>query len=93
MALTASCRAGFSLPGRNRLFREPDRQTSPLAQRGVVLGPVRHLVPLFGNVVTASGMSLEGHGKYPTWRAQASYAIQLRLPNRLSVQQGDSHRL
>src|SRR5918993_5660816 len=65
MALTASCRAGLSLPGGNRLVREPDREAFALAQGCIVLCPVRYPVPLFGNVVTASGMSLEGHGRNP----------------------------
>jgi hypothetical protein len=44
------------------LVREPDGQASPLAQAGIVLGPVRHSMPLLADGVTASGIGLEGHG-------------------------------
>ena len=65
MGLTASCRAGLRPPGGNRLLREPDREASALAQGGVVLGPVRHPVPLLGDMVTASGIGFERHGRDP----------------------------
>jgi hypothetical protein len=57
MGLTASCRAGFGPPGGNRILREPDGETAPLAQGGIVLRPVRYPVPLLGNAVTASGIA------------------------------------
>ena len=65
MGLTASCRAGLGPPGGNRLLREPDREASPLTQGGVVLRPIRHPVPLLGDVVTASGIGFERHGRGP----------------------------
>ena len=36
-----------------------ESETCPLAQRGVVLGPVRHPVPLLGDVMTATGIGFE----------------------------------
>jgi hypothetical protein len=48
------------------IVREPDGETSALAQGGIVFGPVRHPVPLLGNVMPASSIGLEGHGRYPT---------------------------
>ena len=63
MRLTASCRAGLGPPGGNRFLSEPDREASPLAQGRVVLRPVRHPVPLLRDVVTASGIGLEWHGR------------------------------
>src|SRR4051794_22412048 len=52
-------------PGRDRLLGEPDRQAPTLTQAGVVRAPVRHPVPLLGEVVTASGMGLERHKQFP----------------------------
>ena len=66
VGLTTACRAGLGPPGGNRLVREPDRQTASLAQAGVILGPVRHPVPLLGNSVPASGVGFERHGRCPT---------------------------
>jgi hypothetical protein len=37
-------------------------QAPPLAQGGIILGPVRDLVLLLGNVVAAVLVELEGHG-------------------------------
>jgi hypothetical protein len=65
MRLTASGRAGLGPPSRNRLVREPDGETSPLTQGGIVFGPVRHPVPLSWNVVLASGIGFERHGRNP----------------------------
>ena len=63
MRLTASGRPGLGPPGGNRLLREPDCEASPLTQSRVVLRPIRHPVPLLRDVVTASGIGLEGHGR------------------------------
>ena len=52
-------------PGRDRLLREPDRQAATLAQGGVVVRPVGDPVPLLGDVVTASSVGLERHGRRP----------------------------
>jgi hypothetical protein len=51
-------------PGRDRLLREPDRQAPTLTQADVLRAPVRHPVPLLGDVVTASGMGLERHKEF-----------------------------
>ena len=59
--LTASGRTGLGTPGCDRFFGEPHRQASALAQGSIVLRPVRHPVPLLGDVMTAGGIGLEGH--------------------------------
>src|SRR3954463_7169966 len=45
--------ARLRLPGSDRLVGEPDRQAPALAQGSIILGPVRDLVLLLGNVVAA----------------------------------------
>src|SRR5215213_7473582 len=55
--------AGLRLPGRNCRLREPDRQAPTLAQGGIILGPVRHLVLLLGKVVAAVLVQLERQGR------------------------------
>src|SRR5829696_7360927 len=52
-------------PGCDRLIGEPDRQTSTLAQAGVIGRPVRDLVLLPGDVVAAGLVQLEGQGEHP----------------------------
>jgi hypothetical protein len=55
----------------SRLFGEPDRQATPLAQDSIVFRPIRHPVPLSRNVVPVSGVSFERHGAHPmsgNWR-------------------------
>ena len=74
-------------PGGNGFRREPDGQTSPLTQAGVVLGPVRHRVPLLGNVVTAGGIGHEGHGGIFARKPNRPLRYQTRLPTRSSMQQ------
>jgi hypothetical protein len=66
MRLTASCGARLGPPGSNGILRESDGETASLSKAGVILGPVRHPVPLLGNAVPASGIGFEWHGKYPT---------------------------
>src|SRR5215213_9048893 len=65
MRLTASRCTRFGLPGGHRLVREPDRETSPLAQGGIVFGPACDPVPLLGDAVTAISIGLERHGRNP----------------------------
>src|SRR4051794_15346502 len=60
--LTAWCGARLGFPSRDRLLREPDRQAPTLAQGRIVLGPVRHPAPLFGDMVTAISIGFERHG-------------------------------
>ena len=88
MRLAASCSARLSPPGGNRFLSEPDREAPSLAQGRIVLRPVRHPVPLLRDVVTASSVGLEWHGRHPSSGGQLSYAIPLRPPNRLFVQHG-----
>src|SRR3954453_2940487 len=63
--------ARLPLPGRNRRLREPDRQAPALAQGSIVLGPVRDLVLLLGNVVAAVLVQLERQGRLPGIRGGA----------------------
>ena len=63
MRLAARWRAGLGPPGGDRRLREPDRETASLTQAGVVFGPIRHLMPLLRNAVTASGIGFEWHGR------------------------------
>ena len=92
MGLTAWCSAGLGPPGGNCLLCEPDGEASALAQGRVILRPIRHPVPLLGDVVPESGIGFEWHGRYPTERAQAPYVTQCQLPTRLSVQQSPIER-
>ena len=62
--LTAGRGARLGLPGRDRRFREPHGQTSPLTKGGVILRPVRNLVPLPREVVTAVLVDLERHERF-----------------------------
>ena len=87
MGLTTTCGAGLCLPGGNRFLREPNGETAPLTQTGAVLRPIRDLVPLLWNAVTASGMGFEWHGRESLVRGRTGlYATQPRLPTRLSMQ-------
>ena len=88
MRLAASCCTRLSPPSRNGFLGEPDRETASLTQTGVVLGPIRDLVPLLRNAVTASGIGFEWHGRESLVRGRTGlYATQPRLPTRLSMQQ------
>src|SRR5215207_8533000 len=90
MRLAASCRARLSAPSRNGFLGEPDHETASLTQTGVVLRPIRDLVPLLRNAVTASGIGFEWHGRESVVRGRTGlYATQPRLPTRLSMQQSD----
>ena len=53
--------ARLGVPGRDRLFREPDRQAPTLAQGGIILGPVRHPAPLLRDMMPAISIGLERH--------------------------------
>src|SRR5208283_5823294 len=50
------------LPRRDRLIGEPDRQAATLAETGLIRRPIRDLVPLPRDVVTAILVQLERHG-------------------------------
>src|SRR5215203_2914350 len=80
--------ARLSLPGRDRLLREPDRQAPALAQGSIIFGPVRHPAPLLGDAMPARGMGLERHGGDPgSQKGSSSYASHPRTPTARSVQQ------
>ena len=90
MRLTTACSAGLSPPGGNRFLSESDREGPSLAQGRIVFRPVRYSVPSLRDVVTASSVGFEWHGRDAKSEGQLSYAIPLRPPNRQFVQKGDS---
>src|SRR3954462_4700632 len=63
--------ARLSVPGCDCVLGEPDRQAPALAQGSIVLGPVRDLVLLLGNVVAAVLVQLERQGRLPGIRSGA----------------------
>ena len=63
--LAAARGAGLGLPRRNRGFRKPDGQAPALAQGDVIGRPIRHSVPLLGDVMTAILIRFEWHGDCP----------------------------
>ena len=63
--LAARGRARLRPPTLDGLVREPDRQAAALAQAGVISAPVRDLVLLLGNAVTAVLVQLERQGGHP----------------------------
>src|SRR5215218_11177646 len=80
--LAARRGAGLRLPGRNRRLREPDRQAPALAQGGIILGPVRDLVLLLGNVVAAVLVQLKRQGRIRrSGEGRTSYATQPPPPS------------
>jgi hypothetical protein len=91
--LTAACRARLGPPGGNGILGEPDRETAPLTQGGVVLRPIRDPVPLLRNPVRRAALALNGTGSIRREGVQASYVSWFRLPTHLFVQQGASYPL
>src|SRR5215207_3578431 len=85
--LTARRGAGLRLPGRDRLFCEPDRQAPALAQGGIILGPIRDPAPLLRDAVTAISIGLERHGRPRVTEGLPSYASHTNTPTAPSVQQ------
>src|SRR5215212_3276974 len=53
--------ARLGMPGRDRGWREPDRQAPALAQGRVVFGPVRDPAPLLWDTMAAISIGLERH--------------------------------
>ncbi len=73
--LPARGRARLRSPARDCLVRKPDRQTSALAQAGIILTPVHDLVPLPGNMMAAVLVQLEQQDGHPSsGQGRASYA-------------------
>src|ERR1700674_2450895 len=70
--LAAARAARLGLPRRNRRFREPHGQAAALAQGAVIGGPIRHLVPLLRDVLTAILVRFEWHDDYPRVRNRAA---------------------
>src|SRR5258705_9556070 len=73
--LAAARAAGLGLPRRNRRFREPHGQAAALAQGGVIGGPIRHLVPLLRDVLTAILVRFEWHDDCPRVRNRAALLL------------------
>ncbi len=69
-------RARLGRPRRDRLVGEPDRQAAALAQAGVVGRPVRHLVLLARDVVTAVLVPLERQDGHPGLGRAIPYVTQ-----------------
>src|SRR6516162_5105416 len=91
--LAAARGAGLGLPRPNRCFREPDGQTSALAQGNVIGRPIRHSVPLLRDVMTAILVRFEWHDECPTsGPGPPSYTVHPSPPNDRSVQQGAEQR-
>src|SRR5437868_15352210 len=87
--LAAARGAGLGLPRRNRGFRKPDGQAPALAQGDVIGRPIRHSVPLLGDVMTAILIRFEWHGDCPgSGAGPPSYTLHSSPPNDRSVQQG-----
>jgi len=80
--LPTAGRPWFGRPRRVRLIRESHRQAAALAQAGVVGRPVRDLVPLPRNVMTAVLVQLERQGGHPGQdKGTISYPAQLLSTN------------
>src|SRR5207245_11432418 len=61
VGLTAPRGPWFGVPGRDRLFAEPHRQTATLAQASIIFRPVSYPLLLPGDVLTAIGIDVDGH--------------------------------
>jgi hypothetical protein len=70
-------------------FREPDRHAPALVQGEVISRPIRHPVPLLGDVMTAIVVRFEWHGDCPRLETgPTSYTLHSSPPTDRSVQQG-----
>jgi hypothetical protein len=82
MRLTASRCARCGTPSCECFLGEPYCEAAPLAQGCVVRRPIRQPVPLLGDMVTASGIGLERHGRCPrSGRKCFFYGTGLQAPN------------
>ena len=61
MRLAARCGAGLRLPRRDRLVREPHRQTAPPSQCRVIFRAVRDPIARFRDMMTVLGVVFERH--------------------------------
>jgi len=91
MGLTASRCARCGTPGCDCFLGEPYCEATPLTQGCVVRRPIRQPVPLLGDMVTASGIGLERHGRCPrSGRGCFSYGTCLQAPNGSFLQQSEA---
>jgi len=74
--LPTAGRAWLGRPRRYRLVGEPNRQAAALAQASVVGRPVRHLVLLARDVVTAVLVQLERQDGHPELGRAIPYVTQ-----------------
>jgi hypothetical protein len=65
MSLTARRLSRSRPPTCQRLLTEPDSQAAAIAERGVIVPPIGHPMPLPGNVTESLRMMLERHDKTP----------------------------
>jgi len=65
MPLAARRRPSLRLPTGDRFGRKPDSEAAAIAQRRIIVPPVRHPMALTGNVMTALGIKLERHDRPP----------------------------
>jgi hypothetical protein len=87
--LPPACGARLSPPGGDRFLAEPHGQAATLAQGGIVIAPVRHLVLLFGDVTATVLVQLERHGGDPgSGEGHISYAVSVSGAIGGFVQQG-----
>ncbi|MEO9191725.1 MAG: hypothetical protein ABI224_17230, partial [Acetobacteraceae bacterium] len=64
MRLPAGCGAPLGAPGRDCSLGEPDGQAAALAQRSIVLRPIRDLVPLLRDMMAAILIRFERHNGF-----------------------------
>jgi hypothetical protein len=65
MSLTARRLSRLCPPACQRLLTEPDSQAAAIAERGVIVPPVGHPMPLPGNVTASLRMLFEQNDKTP----------------------------
>ena len=65
MSLTAPRLSRLRPPTCQRILTEPDRQAAAIAERGVIVPPVGHPMPLPGNVTVSLRRLFERHDETP----------------------------
>jgi len=65
MALSAWCRSRLRFPIRQGFLGKPDRQTSTIAKRRVIVSPIGDPMFLTGNAVATFAMKFEWHNRSP----------------------------
>ncbi len=65
MTLAARRRSRLCFPIRERFLGKPDRQTSAIAKRHIIVSVIGYPVFLTGNMLTAFAMKFERHNSSP----------------------------